>query len=82
MEGANIQLDVGLDIQGIVEHAFHQYDTLTRNNIQYYEGSHEAIVSEGDVHSTKEIWPSSGQAENVDAGNIARMPCEPDSLED
>ena len=82
MVGPDEQLDVGLNIQGIVEHAFHHYDMLMGDDVEHHEGTHEAEIPKGDVHPSEEIWPNSGQAKNVDATNIVGMPCKVASIED
>ena len=76
------QLDVRLDIQGTVEHAFQHYDVLVGDHMEHCDASQEAPISEANVHASQETQRSNGQAKNDNPTSFERMPCEPDPIED
>ena len=76
-------LDVGLDIGGIIEQAFHIYDVVLGNGGEGNSAAKEIGVAQANVLRTNETEAKIGPVEsNDDSCGMAGIPCDPNPAED
>ena len=69
-------MDDGLDMHGIVEQAFHQYDSLTSDDVEQFIACQEVPNNPRDVVPPEETQPTNGSMEKSEAYmNMPGMAC-------